>query len=96
MGIWTMTNIFMHGILYQVMLASESMGTFAQYYTRMHYMYGASSLGGRLSWGAMIVMAACTIPLMRRKFYRVRRTHHDPPLRLCNSIHAHKVPRHIC
>ena len=71
-GIWTMFNIFLHGLLYQVMLGTEGLTMFAAFYTRMHYMYGASSLGGRLSWWSMIVMAGCTIPLMRRKFYKVR------------------------
>ena len=69
---WTMSNIFMHGILYQVLLRSESASTWAKYYTRLHYMFGASSLSGRASWVSMIVMGLCVIPMVRRKYYKVR------------------------
>ena len=66
-----MTNIFTHGILYQVLLRSESHSTWAVFYTRMHYMHGASSLGGRMSWLSMIIMGLCVIPLVRRYYYKV-------------------------
>lgn len=68
---WTMSNIFMHGVLYQVLLRSESASMWAMYYTRIHYMFGASSMSGRISWLSMIAMGLCVIPLVRRQYYKV-------------------------
>lgn len=72
LGLWTVCDIFIHGILYQVLLASDSASTWASFYRTMHYRYGASSMAGRISWGCMIIMTLLALPYIRRKFYWVR------------------------
>ena len=72
LGAWTFIDLFCHGVLYQVLLLSESSALWGRLARTFSYVQGVSILAGLLSWVAMILAAGLFLPAVQRSMSWVR------------------------